>query len=245
MPTTPGQWVRWGQLYGAAGALAIAQAVRECDRPVAVIAESARALDRLDAEISFFADREFAVLSFPDWETLPYDRFSPHPDIVSRRLAVLYELPTLKRGAVIVTLETLLQRLPPPSYLDSQTLLIARGDRLPREAFRARLVAAGYAQVAQVMSPGECAVRGSLIDIFPMGASEPLRIDLFDDEIETIRAFDPETQRSGEKLETVRLLPAREVPLDPQSVKAFRRRYRTRFEGDPSRSPVYRDVSQG
>jgi len=245
MPNAPAQWVRWGQLYGSAAALAIAEAARRAPGPLLVIAEAARALDRLQAELHFFADAEFPILPFPDWETLPYDRFSPHPDIVSQRLAVLYELPTLGKGVVIATLETLLQRLPPPSYIESHTLLLAKGDRLPREAFRARLTQAGYAQVAQVMSPGECAVRGSLIDIYPMGAVEPLRIDLFDDEIETIRAFDPESQRSGERLEHVRLLPAREVPLDSESVKAFRRRYRTRFEGDPGRSPVYRDVSHG
>jgi transcription-repair coupling factor (superfamily II helicase) len=245
MPTAPAQWVRWGQLYGSSAALAIAQAARQAQRPLLVIAEAARALDRLQAELGFYGGGEFPILPFPDWETLPYDRFSPHPDIVSQRLAVLYELPSLKSGVVIATLETLLQRLPPPGFIESHTLLLAKGDQLSREAFRARLTQAGYAQVAQVMSPGECAVRGSLIDIFPMGAAEPLRIDLFDDEIETIRSFDPETQRSGERLDRVRLLPAREVPLDAQAVKAFRRRYRTRFEGDPGRSPIYRDVSHG
>jgi len=245
MPDTRARWIRWGQLYGSAAALALAEAARGAAGPLLLIAESARALDRLQSELRFFLGGELSVLPFPDWETLPYDRFSPHPDIISQRLAALYELPSLKRGIVIVTLETLLQRLPPPSYVESHTLLITRGDRLPRDAFRARLAQAGYAQVAQVMSPGECAVRGSLIDVFPMGAAEPLRIDLFDDEIETIRAFDPETQRSGERLECVRLLPAREVPLDAPAVKTFRQRYRVRFEGDPSRSPVYRDVSNG
>ncbi len=245
MPNAAGEWIRWGQLYGSAPALAIAEGARQAGGPLIVIVESARALDRLQSELRFFADRDFPVLAFPDWETLPYDRFSPHPDIISQRLAVLYELPSLKRGIAIVTLATLLQRLPPPAYVESHTLLLARGDRLSREDFRARLTQAGYAQVAQVMTPGECAVRGSLIDIFPMGAEEPLRIDLFDDEIETIRVFNPETQRSGNRLREVRLLPAREVPLDADSIKAFRRRYRARFEGDPSRSPVYRDVSNG
>jgi len=245
MPRAAGQWIRWGQLYGSAPALAIAEGARLAQGPLAVVVESARALDRLQSELRFFAGGDFPVLAFPDWETLPYDRFSPHPDIISQRLAVLYELPSLKRGVVIVTLETLLQRLPPPAYVESHTLLLSRGDRLSREDFRLRLIQAGYAQVAQVMTPGECAIRGSIIDIFPMGADAPLRIDLFDDEIETIRVFDPETQRSGNRLREVRLLPAREVPLDPDSVKAFRRRYRARFEGDPGRSPIYRDVSNG
>jgi transcription-repair coupling factor (superfamily II helicase) len=245
LPNATGQWIRWGQLYGSAPALAITEAARSSVGPLLVIADAARTLDRLQSELTFFLGRALPVHSFPDWETLPYDRFSPHPDIVSQRLAALYELPALARGIVIVTLETLLQRLPPPSFVESHTLLLAKGDRLPREAFRARLTQAGYAQVAQVMSPGECAVRGSIIDVFPMGAAEPLRIDLFDDDIETIRTFDPDTQRSGAQLPRVRLLPAREVPLDPQSIKGFRQRYRARFEGDPGRCPVYRDVSNG
>jgi len=245
LPDGPGRWIRWGQLYGSAPALAIAEAARSSAAPLLVIADAARTLERLQAELRFFLGQELPVHPFPDWETLPYDRFSPHPDIVSQRLAALYELPTLARGVVIVTLETLLQRLPPPSFVESHTLLLAKGDRLPREAFRERLAQAGYAQVAQVMTPGECAVRGSIVDVFPMGAAEPLRIDLFDEEIETIRVFDPESQRSGTHLARVRLLPAREVPLDPQAVKTFRQRYRERFEGDPSRSLVYRDVSGG
>ena len=245
LPSAPGEWILWGQLYGSASALAVADAMSRAAGPLLVITESARALDRLHAELHFFLGPAGGVLPFPDWETLPYDRFSAHPDIISQRLAALYELPRFTRGIIVVTLPTLLQRLAPPTYVDAHTLLLATGDRLPRDAFRARLAQAGYAQVTQVMSPGECAVRGSLIDVFPMGAAEPLRIDLFDDEVETIRAFDPETQRSGEKLEHVRLLPAREVPLDSASIKGFRQRYRTRFEGDPSRSPVYRDVSNG
>ncbi len=243
LPSAPGEWIRWGQLYGSAPALAVADAMSRAAGPLLVITESARALDRLQAELGFFLGPAGAVLPFPDWETLPYDRFSPHPDIISQRLAALYELPRFTRGIVVVSLSTLLQRLAPTSYVDAHTLLLARGDRLPRDAFRARLAQAGYAQVTQVMSPGECAVRGSLIDVFPMGVAEPLRIDLYDDEVETIRAFDPETQRSGEKLERVRLLPAREVPLDAASIKGFRQRFRTRFEGDPGKSPVYRDVS--
>jgi len=245
LPDATRRLVRWGQLYGGSTALAIAEAAAGAARPLLVVAEGAREAERLRDEIAFFAGGRLAVRLFPDWETLPYDLFAPHPDIVSERLATLHDLPSLTRGVVVVALPTLMQRLPPREWIDSHAFDLARGQSLDVEAFRARLAAAGYAHVGQVMTHGEFAVRGSLIDVFPMGTDQPLRIDLFDQDIDSIRRFDPETQRSGEAIEHLRLLPAREFPLNPDGVREFRRRYRARFEGDPARSSLYRGVTEG
>ncbi|HTU68491.1 MAG TPA: transcription-repair coupling factor [Steroidobacteraceae bacterium] len=235
---------RWHQLYGSARSLALAEAIAADDRPWLVIARDARELDSLRAELGFFLDGARAIHVLPDWEVLPYDVFSPHPDIISERLAALAELPRL-RGVLLAAADTIGQRLAPRGYVDGRTFNLAVGDRLPLDPLRARLIESGYASVSQVSAPGEFALRGSLFDVYPMGASTPLRVDLFDDEIEIIREFDPETQRSGESLKQVRLLPGRELPLDADSVKAFRLRYRKRFEGDPTRSIIYRGVSDG
>ena len=236
--------VRWGQLYGGAAALAISEAASSIERPLLVIAAGAREAERLHGELEFFASTALPVRLFPDWETLPYDLFAPHPDIVSERLATLHALPALKRGVVVVALTTLMQRLPPRQWIEAHALDLARGQQLDFDAFRARLVAAGYAHVSQVMTHGEFAVRGSIIDVFPMGSGEPLRIDLFDDRIDSISSFDPESQRSVGSMESLRLLPAREYPLNPEGIREFRRRFRVRFEGDPNRSPLYRQVSE-
>jgi transcription-repair coupling factor (superfamily II helicase) len=237
--------LRWHQLYGSAAALALAEAARADRRLYVVIADAARELDRLTAEVRFFAGPSLPLLRLPDWEVLPYDLFSPHPDIVSERLKTLYELPQVSHGCLIVAADTLMQRLPPRNYVQGRAFTLKKGQSLALDPFRVRLAEAGYASVSQVVSPGEFAVRGSLLDVFPMGSTTPLRIDLFDDEIEAIRRFDPETQRSLDALDSVQLLPAREVPLDAQAVKDFRRRYRTRFEGDPTKSAIYRGVSEG
>jgi transcription-repair coupling factor (superfamily II helicase) len=246
-PRTPtaGATLRWGQLYGAASRLALAEAIANDHRPWLIVASAARDLEPLRAELEFFLGGAAPVVALPDWEMLPYDVFSPHADIISDRLAALAALPRMSRGAVLVATDTLLQRLPPRGYVDGRSFALAVGDRLPLDPLRGRLVEAGYASVAQVVSPGEFALRGSLLDVFPMGAAAPLRIDLFDDEIETIRTFDPDSQRSLATLQRVELLPGRELPLDSEAVKAFRRRYRQRFEGDPNRSVIYRGVSDG
>src|SRR6187551_1023965 len=240
---------RWHQLYGSARSLAIAEAVESDTRPYLVIARDARELDQLRAELGFFLgqgkDDTRAIHALPDWEVLPYDVFSPHPDIISERLAALAELPRLGSAVLLAAADTLGQRLAPRGYVDGRTFNLAVGDRLPLEPLRARLVESGYASVHQVTAPGEFALRGSLFDVYPMGTQTPLRVDLFDDEIEAIREFDAETQRSGASLRQVRLLPGRELPLDADSVKAFRLRYRKRFEGDPTRSVIYRGVSDG
>jgi transcription-repair coupling factor (superfamily II helicase) len=235
----------WRQLYGSARSLAIAEAVESDPRPWLVIARDARELDQLRAELGFFLGDPARIHALPDWEVLPYDVFSPHPDIISERLAALAELPRLQSAVLLAAADTLGQRLPPRGYVEGRTFNLAVGDRLPLEPLRARLVESGYASVSQVTAPGEFALRGSLFDVFPMGAKTPMRIDLFDDEIEAIREFDPDTQRSGAALQNVRMLPGRELPLDADSVKAFRLRYRKRFEGDPTRSVIYRGVSDG
>jgi transcription-repair coupling factor (superfamily II helicase) len=240
---------RWHQLYGSARSLAIAEAVEADTRPYLVIARDARELDQLRAELAFFlgqgSDDTRPIHALPDWEVLPYDVFSPHPDIISERLAALAELPRLRSAVLLAAADTLGLRLPPRGYVDGRTFNLAIGDRLPLEPLRARLIESGYASVHQVSAPGEFALRGSLFDVFPMGTRTPLRVDLFDDEIEAIREFDPDSQRSGAALKKVRLLPGRELPLDADSVKAFRLRYRKRFEGDPTRSAIYRGVSDG
>ncbi|HJS91006.1 MAG TPA: transcription-repair coupling factor [Steroidobacteraceae bacterium] len=245
VPSAARRHLRWQQLHGSAPALALAEATHSDQRLYVVVAAAARELDRLAAELRFFAGERLTLLALPDWEVLPYDLFSPHPDIISERLRTLFELPQTRHGCLIVAADTLMQRLPPRQYVQSRAFELARGQALALEPFRQRLTDAGYAAVSQVRSPGEFAVRGSLLDVFPMGAAAPLRIDLFDEEIEVIRRFDPETQRSLDALESVRLLPAREMPLDPESVREFRRRFRTRFEGDPNRTTIYRGVSEG
>jgi transcription-repair coupling factor (superfamily II helicase) len=245
LPATRGTRVRWGQLYGSATALHVVRAARELNAPMLVIADDARGVTRLENELRFFAGEGFPIVTFPDWETLPYDLFSPHPDIVSRRLKLLATLPRFQKGIVIVDLVTILQRLAPQSYIDAHAFDLHVGDRLDLEEFRARLTAAGYVSVAQVITPGEFAVRGSLLDLFPMGSSLPYRVDLFDQEVETLRTFDPETQRSGEKVKSLRLLPAREFPLTAEGIQFFKRRFRTRFEGDLTRMGIYRDIAEG
>jgi len=237
--------VHWSGLLGSATALALAEAAASDDKPWLVIEPDSRSLERRRAELQFFAPPGLRLLTLPDWEVLPYDLFSPHLDISSDRLLALAELPTLTRGLVLVTIDTLLQRLAPRQYVSSRSFSLAVGERFSLETFRLRLTEVGYSSVSQVTGPGEYALRGSLLDVFPMGSEGPLRIDLFDDEIEAIRSFDPETQRSRESIPAVRLLPAREVPLDADATRAFRRRYRTRFEGDPTRSVIYRGVSDG
>jgi len=211
-----------------------------------VVTADVQAAARLTEEIRFFLDDPtLEVLGFPDWETLPYDVFSPLPELVSQRLLTLHRLRGLRRGIIVVPVGTLMQRLLPADFLDAHSLLLRVGEPLDLEAFRRRLEAAGYHCVSQVMTHGEFAVRGSLIDLFPMGSDWPYRIDLFDREIDSIRVFDPETQRTQEKIEHISMLPAREFPLDEAGIARFRKAYRERIEGDPQRSLIYRGVSEG
>ncbi len=235
----------WQGLDGIAVALALARAAEAHDGPILVLTEDETQAWRLEAALKFFAPDGLPVLHFPDLETLPYDLFSPHQDILSERLATLYRLPRLDKGLVIVSADTLLQRLPPHDYLDARVFLLKTGQRLDIPALRNQLAHVGYQGVSEVQSHGEFAVRGAILDIYPMGSREAYRIDLFDDEVESIRSFDPETQRSIGKIDEIRVLPGREFPLDDDAIERFRRRYRERFPGDPSRSRIYTDVSRG
>jgi transcription-repair coupling factor (superfamily II helicase) len=237
--------VRWGQLYGSATSLWLAEAARKASAPLLVIAADARQASRMEDELRFFCAPGTYIEHFPAWETLPYDLFSPHPDIVSQRLRMLSTLPRLTKGIVVVDLETALQRLPPQTYIDAHAFDLSVGEVLDVAAFRERLSGAGYLSSSQVMAPGEFAVRGSIIDLFPMGSEVPYRIDLFDDEVESIRVFDPETQRSGERAQALRLLPAREFPLTADGIQNFKRRFRNRFPGDLTRMAIYRDIAEG
>jgi transcription-repair coupling factor (superfamily II helicase) len=245
LPAGAERSVKWGKLYGAAAALAIAEAAPQARGPLIVITPTSRDAETLSDEIRFFAAPGQSVQVFPDLETLPYDSFSAHPDITSARLATLAHLPRARRGIWLVAIDTLLQRLAPRSYIEGYSLEVQVGESLDLEALRQKLASAGYAAVTQVVAHGEYAVRGSLVDVFPMGSETPYRIDLLDLDVDSIRRFDPETQRSLDKLERISLLPARETPLNPEAVREFRRRYRTRFSGDLSEQAVYRDVSQG
>ncbi len=246
LPATPGQTLAWSGLHGTATALALVHAARNHDGPVLVVTADAREAERIEQELAFFsAGEDLPIRHLPDWETLPWDVFSPHQDIISARLETLYRLPGMQRGLVVVPAGTLIQRLPPANYVRGGSLVLAAGEQLNPEAMAARLEQAGYQRVPQVMEHGDFAVRGSLIDLFPMGSEVPYRIDLFDDEIESIRTFDPGTQLTRERVKQVRLLPAREFPLDEDGIREFRRRYRAALPGDPSRSLIYQDVSAG
>ena len=246
-PQQPGTSLRWRHLLGSGRGLAIARAAEGHAGPLLVITRDTRTARQIEDEIRFYlgATERVPLLPFPDWESLPYDAFAPHPDIISERLLTLYRLPELTRGIVLLTAATLQHRLPPRTYVSGHTFVLNAGSALDIEAFRARLQQAGYQSVAQVMEPGEYAVRGGIVDVFPMGAPAPYRIDLFGEKVESIRLFDPESQRSGEKLPGVRLLPAREVPLQPEAIQRFRQAFRTRFEGDPQKVALYREVSKG
>ena len=241
----PGAKYAWGRLLGASLALAAAELARQSTRPILVLAEDPRHADQLETEIRFFAGNDILVEHFVEWETLPWDSFSPHQDIVSQRLRVLAELPGMQRGVIIAAATALQQRLPPVDYVAARSLSLQRGQQLAREPFTDSLVESGYLRVPQVSEHGEFAVRGSLIDVFPMGANKPIRSDFFDDDIESLRYFSAETQLSGERIEAVDILPAREVPLDSDAIHRFRDRYRERFEGQPAKSRVYRDISDG
>lgn len=246
LPADAARPVCWGQLYGSGQSYAIATAAAQHSNLVLAVTPNSQTALRLQAELNFFTrDSGLATLLFPDWETLPYDNFSPHQDIVSQRLATLYRLPERTRGVLVISMATLMQRLPPRPYLDGHVLLLNTGERIDLDAFRQRLEAAGYSCVSEVSEHGEFAIRGSLIDVFPMGSEYPYRLDLLDDELDSIRTFDPDSQRSIAKVSAIELLPAREFPLTKQTITRFRQAFRSRFEGDPQRSLIYRDVSSG
>ncbi len=231
----------------SADALFLAQLARRekaAGRVTAVVCADAGDARRLLDEIGFFLPGLRCAL-FPDWETLPYDQFSPHQDLISERLATLWAIRQGEVDVVLLPASTALYRLAPPSFLAAYTFSFAQGQQLDEARLKAQLTLAGYQHVSQVVGHGEYAVRGSLIDLFPMGSSTPYRVDLFDDEIDSIRTFDPDTQRSQNEVKTVRLLPGREFPMDEAARSQFRNRWRELLEGDPTKSRIYKDMGAG
>jgi transcription-repair coupling factor (superfamily II helicase) len=246
LPSGSGRSLVWGRLYGDSFGLVIASAAQRHKGPVLVVTPDTQSAQRLEGELKFYAaGTAVEILHFPDWETLPYDLFSPHQDIISQRLETLYRLPSMKTGVLIVPVSTFMQQVAPREYLEANSLILNRSDHLAPDAMRVRLEQAGYRYVSQVMEHGEFTVRGSLLDLYPMGSDLPYRIDLLDEEVESIRTFDPDTQLTVGQVASIRLLPAREFPLTDEAIARFRQAYRLRFEGDPQRSLIYRDVSQG
>jgi transcription-repair coupling factor (superfamily II helicase) len=245
LPQKNGQKLLWGDLHGASVGLALSSAIASAEVPIVILAPDTLAATRLEYELGFF-HKEQPIVHFPDWETLPYDQFSPHQDIVSERLAALYRIPGLKKGAIITPISTLMQRLPPRSYLEGNTFILSTGEKFDIDSARRRLAVAGYRAVDQVREHGEFAVRGSIIDLYPMGSELPFRIDLFDDEIDTIRTFSPENQRTLEKINAIQLLPAKEFPLTDEAIELFRKQWREKFiAGNPLNNPIYQDITEG
>ncbi len=241
----PPQETTWHQLYGSSLGLAIAELGATASRLIVVVTGDVQSALRLFDQVRFYSSGNQDVLMFPDWECLPYDQFSPHPDIVSQRLSVLHQMPRLNNAILVLPAASLMQRLPPRQYIDARSFHLQRGDVLDTNELSKQLQALSYHSVSQVLEPGEFCVRGGLVDVFPTGSTRPFRLDLFDDQIESIRYFEPESQRSSDVVTEIKLLPAREMPLDEPGVKQFRRAYRANFTGDPNKSDLYRDVSNG
>ncbi|WP_431265743.1 transcription-repair coupling factor [Roseateles chitinivorans] len=252
---SPGKRFTLPRPTGSADALLLARFARQqlaAGRLTLVVTAEPGDTQRLEDELKFFAP-ELRVAVFPDWETLPYDSFSPHQDLISERLATLWRLlqangkPVAERDLDVVLLPatTALTRLAPPSFLAATTFNFRQKQRLDEAGLKQQLTLGGYQHVSQVVSPGEYAVRGGLIDLYPMGSLVPYRVDLFGDEVDSIRVFDPDSQRSLYPVPEVRLLPGREFPMDEASRKAFRARWREKMDGDPTKSRIYKDIDTG
>ena len=246
LPDLPkqGEAVCWDGLYGAAKWIALAEAAQNAQKPFLLLLPDIRSVEAVSQDLSFFSPN-LKLHVFPDWETLAYDRFSPYQDIVSERLHTLSTMSHLTDGIIITSIQTALHRLLPKDWLTNTTFSLSCGQQIQREGFRARLSESGYISTSQVSVPGEFAVRGSLMDVFPVGAKSPLRIDLFDDEIDTLRVFDSETQRTTGEIENITILPAREFPTDQSSIMEFRRSWREHFSSRYQGSTIYQDVSEG
>ena len=233
----------WGTLHGDAEALAIARMAEQEKRPILLITPDQQHAHYLWHALNVFC-QTLPIHYLPDWETLPYDRLSPHSDIISERLLQLYRLQYAKHGIFITSITTLMHRLPPKSFLNQYSLCLSCGDHLSIDSLRHTLVESAYQIVNQVTEHGQCAIRGSIIDIYPSGSALPYRIDLFDETIDSIRCFDPNTQRSQHTVTSIELLPAREFPLTQDAIEAFRNTWRDRFVGNPSLCPIYQAISE-
>lgn len=243
--TGAGDRKTWHGLPGAAETHAIAETLRDRSGMSLVITRDTQESERVHDELQFFLGDAEAILHLPDWETLIYDSFSPHQDIISDRLDVLNQLGSLQRGVVVIPATTLVQRVAPKEFILGSSLVLEVGQKFDIHQMRRKLAGAAYRCVDTVFNHGEYAVRGAIMDIYPMAAGQPYRIDLFDDEIDTLRTFDPETQRSIDKVDSISLLPAREFPLNDEAIKDFKNRWFQTFHGDPRNCTIYRDVSQG
>lgn len=235
----------WENLSGSAISLSIAN-LSLAQKPLIVITEDVHTAEMCFAELTFFLNKtSLPIYLFPDRETLPYDHFSPHEDLTSERLHILSVLPNLSRGIIIAPITTLMHRLPPLSFVYAHRFSWKTGDKINLTFIQSQLTMASYRHVEQVIQHGEFAVRGAIIDIFPMGSEFPYRIELFDDEIESIRSFDVESQKSIEKITSIQLLPAHEYPLNENSITHFRQQWRSLFQGNPAESPIYQHISKG
>ena len=243
LPVKAGDQRQLGELTGAACATLVAEIAERHPGPVVLVAPDMQNALRLHDEIRQFTDS--LVFSLADWETLPYDSFSPHQEIISSRLSTLYQLPTMQRGVLIVPVNTLMQRVCPHSYLHGHALVMKKGQRLSRDALRVQLDGAGYRHVDQVMEHGEYATRGALLDLYPMGSDQPYRLDFFDDEIDSLRVFDADTQRTLEEVDSINLLPAHEFPTDKTAIELFRSQWRDRFDVKRDAEHIYQQVSKG
>ena len=247
-PQRPGDKIQWGNANGTAGVLAIAELACQLSSSSVVIAQNMTEADRLEQDLEELlkgVPNAPQLVHFSDWETLPYDTFSPHQDIISARMRTLYQLALDERCLIVVTAATLMQRIAPASYILGNSLVVAKGDTLQLEKLQANLVDAGYNKVDSVFQHGEFALRGALIDIFPMGSDDAYRIELFDDEVDTLRTFDPESQRTIEHVERIELLPAKECPLDTHAISRFKSQWHDAFDVDHRACPVYRSVNDG
>ena len=236
--------LQWGNLHGSSTSLLLAELLKSYEGPILVITDSSERLEQLKNNLSFFNTTSLPSFSFPGYETLPYDHFSPSENILSERLLGLYRLSSLTRGMVLTAMPTLMSRLMPKQYLQGQVFAIQVGETIPLESFKRRLVETGYLKVSQVLGHGEFAIHGSILDLFPMGSKMPFRIEFFDEEVESIRSFDTDTQRSLEKLNNIQLLPAHEYPLNESGIEHFRKGWRSYFSVNPLECPLYKSVSQ-
>ena len=246
-PAKAGTRTALGPLPGAASTAAIAELAERADiqRPIVVLVASSTEAHTLERELPLFLAGPVPILTLPDWETLPYDHFSPHQDIVSQRLRTLYELPKLSHGIVILPITTAMLRTPPQHYIEGNTLDLSVGETFDSDSFTRSLALNGYRAVETVFEHGEFAVRGALLDVFPMGSETPYRIDLLDDEVETLRTFDPETQRTVDRVEQIKLMPAREFPIGGDATHRFQMAWFESFDGDADLCPAFTEISAG
>jgi len=233
-----------GPFYGSAESRCIAE-LADPERLLLVVTADTSSAIALERELAFYLDDPVEILAFPDWETLPYDNFSPHQDIISGRLNTLHKLPSMSAGILIVPVPTLMHRLPPTQYIAGSSLVLKPGQTIDIDSFRRNLERNGYLNVDTVYDRGEFALRGSLFDIFPMGSKLPYRIDLLDDEVDSLRTFDPESQRTVDKVRAINLLPAREFPLDRKAINRFLMNWHDAFNVDCEACPTYTEVSAG